>query len=282
MNYPAEVKKLIYTSIVPIVCGNNRGTAFFVGKDMLLTARHVVVDHFEHQDPIVAKADVDILCNATELGEPGEPIDVILLKCNDYENNDFLPLLSSEYNEERDLIIVGYPRELGNFTDIININVRDRIKSSQDGYDITVIRTDALAFTSYKGFSGSPVINEKGSVIGVAVMQLNSNLGYVSIKKIERLLENNGIAVKKDWQCEDMSPLGRGKCQQQVQNAIRYASLRYNDELHIPNTGLDQAIDVFARKEARDKMVKRIIDTENHAMSFEAISKKLNRSSCWS
>lgn len=275
MNYPAEVKKLIYTSIVPIVCGNNRGTAFFVGKDMLLTARHVVVDHFEHQDPIVAKADVDILCNATELGEPGEPIDVILLKCNDYENNDFLPLLSSEYNEERDLIIVGYPRELGNFTDIININVRDRIKSSQDGYDITVIRTDALAFTSYKGFSGSPVINEKGSVIGVAVMQLNSNLGYVSIKKIERLLENNGIAVKKDWQCEDMSPLGRGKCQQQVQNAIRYASLRYNDELHIPNTGLDQAIDVFARKEARDKMVKRIIDTENHAMSFEAISKKL-------
>lgn len=275
MNYPAEIKKLIYTSIVPIVCGNNRGTAFFVGKDMLLTARHVVVDHFDHQDPIVAKADVDILCNAKELGEPGEPIDVVLLKCNDYENNDYLPLLSAEYNEERDLTIIGYPRELGNCTDLITITVRDRIKSNQDGYDITVIRTDSLAFTSYKGFSGSPVINEKGSVIGVTVMQLNSNLGYVSIKKIEKLLENNSVAVNDDWQSEDMSPLGRGRCQQQVQNAISYASLRYNDQLHIPNTDLDQAIDVFARKEARDKMVKRIIDTEKHAMSFDAIKGKI-------
>ena len=47
MNFPSKLKSQIYNSIVPIVCGSERGTAFFISPDTLLTARHIIVDYIE-------------------------------------------------------------------------------------------------------------------------------------------------------------------------------------------------------------------------------------------
>lgn len=38
MNYPIELRKTIYASVVPVKCGSERGTGFFIGPDMLITA----------------------------------------------------------------------------------------------------------------------------------------------------------------------------------------------------------------------------------------------------
>lgn len=40
-----NVDKLAGTSIVPIWCGSERGTAFFISENQLLTAYHVVVEN---------------------------------------------------------------------------------------------------------------------------------------------------------------------------------------------------------------------------------------------
>lgn len=275
MNYPIELRKTIYASVVPVECGSERGTGFFIGPDMLITARHVVADSVLNNQPVIIKADKPVLCDVIFLGADGENIDVVLLKCKDYRQDDYLKLLADVFNENRQLTIVGYPKEFGGCTELISMSVQDRLGTQKKDYDTMVVRTDSLAFTSYKGFSGSPVLNEKGSAIGIAIKEYHSSLGYVSIKSIVDRLEKKGVEVSHDWQSEDFSPLGRGTSQRQVQKAISYAALRYNRELHVSNDRLDRVIDKFAQKQIR------YIEEELQKIEAKALddSMKINKKS---
>lgn len=263
MKYPIDLQKRIYSSIVPVECGDEKGTAFFVTPDTLVTARHVVADKEMNGSPVLISTKPPVLCDVIYIAAEGDNIDVVLLKCRDYQQNDSLRLLAAEFNEERQLTITGYPKEFGNCTELISIEVRDRLGTPKEDYDSMVVRTDALAFTSYKGFSGSPVLNESGSVIGVVVNQYSGSLGYVSIKSLVARLENIGVEVYKDWQSEDFSPCGRGTSQRQVEKAISYAALRYNRVLHVVDANLDAEIDLFAKIESRNEIEKNLEDIES-------------------
>ena len=269
MKYPIETRKVIYASVVPVECGNERGTASFVAPDTLVTARHVVAEHFVNNVPVIVSADtLSVLCDVEFIAEEGVNVDVVLLRCKDYQQDDYLKLLAAEFNEDRQLTIVGYPKEFGNNSEPISIEVQDRLGNRKEDYDTTVVRTDSLAFTSYKGFSGSPVLNEKGSVIGIAVNQLGSSLGYASIKSLIVRLEEHGVNVSKDWQSEDFSPCGRGTSQRQVEKAVGYAALRYNRDLHVSNAKLDEALDLFALRSSRIKVEKELKQIESNALTY--------------
>lgn len=268
MKYPIKIGKVIYASVVPVECGNERGTAFFVAPDTLVTARHVVVEHLVSNAPVIVSAEKHVLCDVEFIAEEGVNVDVVLLRCKDYQQKDFLKLLAAEFNEDRPLTIVGYPKEFGNNSDLISIEVQDRLGNRKEDYDTTVVRTDALAFTSYKGFSGSPVLNEKGSVIGITVNQVGCSLGYASIKSLVVRLEEHGVIVSKDWQSEDFSPCGRGTSQRQVEKAIGYAALRYNRDLHVSNAKLDEALDLFALRLSRVNVEKELKQIESDALTY--------------
>lgn len=269
MNYSTELRKKIYASIVPIKYGSECGTAFFVSTDTLITARHIIYDSDCKNQPVIACVGRTILCDVVFIGEDGDNIDIVLLKCKDYNQCDCLDLLSDMFNENRQLTIVGYPKEFGNCTELISIGVQDRLGTPKEDYDTMVVRTDSLAFTSYKGFSGSPVLNEKGSVIGIAVNQYSSSLGYVSIKSIADRLEKKGITISHDWQSEDFSPLGRGTSQRQVEKAVSYVALRYNRELHVSDNRLDEDIDSFAHMQIEN------IEAELYMIEKEALKDSL-------
>ena len=228
MKYPIDIRKAIYASVVPVRCDNERGTAFFIAPDTLVTARHIVAQNAVNGVPVIISTDKLVLCDVEYIAEEGINVDVVLLRCKDYQQEDYLKLLAAEFNEDRQLTIVGYPKEFGNCSDIISMEVQDRLGNRKEDYNTTVVRTDSLAFTSYKGFSGSPVLNEKGSVIGITVNQLGGSLGYASIKSLATRFENHNVVVSKDWQSEDFSPCGRGTSQRQVEKAVGYAALRYN------------------------------------------------------
>lgn len=251
MNYPIEFEKVIYSAVVPVKCGSSFGTAFFVAPDILVTARHILKDYFLNQSPILL-TQKQILCTAVELGDSGESIDIALLKSLDYSESNYLKLLSSPFNENRRLTIVGYPSEFGNCSELISLDVHDRLETKVHEYDTMVVRTDALAFGSYKGFSGSPVLNEKGSVIGIATNQFGNSLGYLSIKSLTDKLKQRNVNFSEEWQSEDFTPLGRGTSQKQVKKALEYASLRYKEQLHISNPKVDEVLDTFAIRKNED------------------------------
>ena len=127
MKYPIEIRKVVYASVVPVVCGNERGTAFFVAPDTLVTARHVVVEHFVSNVPVIVSADTSVRCDVEFIADEGVNMDVVLLKCKDYQQKDYLKLLAAEFNEDRQLNIVGYPKEFGNNSELISIEVQDRL-----------------------------------------------------------------------------------------------------------------------------------------------------------
>ena len=269
MKYPIEKRKIIYASVVPVECGNERGTAFFVAPDTLITARHVVAEHADSNPaPIIIHADKPVICDVKCIAEEGVNVDVVLLKCRDYQQKDYLKLLAAEFNEDRLLTIVGYPKEFGNCSDIISMEVQDRLGNRKEDYDTTVVRTDSLAFTSYKGFSGSPVLNEKGSVIGIALNQFGSSLGYASIKSLVTRLESHKVVVSKDWQSEDFSPCGRGTSQRQVEKAVGYAALRYNRDLHVGNSDFDEEVNLFALRSFKIDIEQEVKAIESDAISI--------------
>lgn len=266
MKYPIDIRKAIYASVVPVRCDNERGTAFFVAPDTLVTARHIVAQNAVNGVPVIISTDKQVLCDVEYIAEEGVNVDVVLLRCKDYQQEDYLKLLAAEFNEDRQLTIVGYPKEFGNCSDIISMEVQDRLGNRKEDYDTTVVRTDSLAFTSYKGFSGSPVLNEKGSVIGITVNQLGGSLGYASIKSLATRFENHNVVVSKDWQSEDFSPCGRGTSQRQVEKAVGYAALRYNRNLHVGNSGFDEEVNMFALRQYRLYKEKDIKEIEYKAI----------------
>lgn len=268
MKYPIDIRKAIYASVVPVRCDNERGTAFFIAPDTLVTARHIVAQNAENGIPVIISTDKQVLCDVEYIAEEGVNVDVVLLRCKDFQQEDYLKLLAAEFNEDRQLTIVGYPKEFGNCSDIISMEVQDRLGNRKEDYDTTVVRTDSLAFTSYKGFSGSPVLNEKGSVIGITVNQLGGSLGYASIKSLATRFENHNVVVSKDWQSEDFSPCGRGTSQRQVEKAVGYAALRYNRDLHVSNAKMDEALDLFALRSSRANVEKELKQIESDALTY--------------
>ncbi len=266
MKYPIDIRKAIYASVVPVKCDTERGTAFFIAPNTLVTARHIVAQNAVNGVPVIISTDKQVLCDVEYIAEEGVNVDVVLLRCKDYQQEDHLKLLAAEFNEDRQLTIVGYPKEFGNCSDIISMEVQDRLGNRKEDYDTTVVRTDSLAFTSYKGFSGSPVLNEKGSVIGITVNQLGGSLGYASIKSLATRFENHNVVVSKDWQSEDFSPCGRGTSQRQVEKAVGYAALRYNRNLNVGNSGFDEEVNMFALRQYRLYKEKDIKEIEYKAI----------------
>lgn len=267
MNFPSKLKSQIYNSIVPIVCGSERGTAFFISPDTLLTARHIIVDYIEsnHAEEIIIETGKTILCTPIFLAEEGDNIDIILLKSLEYTSSSYLNLLSTSFTEESVYSIIGYPREFGYSSNLICFDVCNRLKVENQDCDITAIRLDPLPFNTYKGFSGSPVVNEKGSVVGVALKQQNQGIGYLSIQKLSNLLEQHEVKVKKDWQSEDFSLLGRGSSQRQVEEAIKYASIRYKRKLHTENEIFDKEIDAFCNYNESSRIALELHNIESRA-----------------
>ena len=182
MKFPAEIKGRLYETIVPVKCGSNRGTAFFIKDDTLLTARHILEDYaVDNEEVFIQFGNKDIKCQVEYIAKEEDPVDVIVLRTDKYKHEQCLPLLSAVFNEERPLCILGYPKELVNGKDLVSIDVHDRIGTTKQEFDTAVVRTDSLKLESYKGFSGSPVLNEKGSVVGITLKRLYGGLGYCSV-----------------------------------------------------------------------------------------------------
>lgn len=232
-------------SVLPVFCGNCRGTAFYIGNNRFLTAWHVVSDaKFDSTDIRVVFEEQDIYCQLIEFTN----MDVALLESSsDIKDIEAIPLLKTEFKLHLDLEIIGFPQEIGNGIDYFGICVRNlrSLRDSSRGFDTMVIRTEAFGFHSYVGFSGSPVLNAAGYAVGIVTDQLHNTLGYTSIDSIAKELSEKEIIYEYNADIHDNRPFGLGTCIQRVQNSIIRAKSRYNKDLHVEDNSFEKGLSYF-------------------------------------
>ncbi|WP_277638475.1 serine protease [Bacteroides graminisolvens] len=232
-------------SVLPVYCGNSRGTAFYIGNNKFLTAWHVVSDaKYDGTDIRLVFEGQDVYCRLIELAY----MDVVLLESFiDIRDVEAIPLLKSEFKPGLDLEIIGFPQEVGNSIDYFGICVKNLriLRDGSRGFDTMVIRTEAFGFHSYVGFSGSPVLNESGYAVGIVTDQMHNTLGYTSICSIANELDKNRIVYEDNADIYDNRPYGLGTCIQLVRDSITRAKSRYNKELHIEDVVLEEELNYF-------------------------------------
>ena len=253
MSLNIDIDKYGNMSVVPIKCGGKMGTAFFVNSNQLLTANHILssyIDNSEQYKIMVCIMDEWVECS---VAYNFQPLDVVLLHCSKPNIGDNkLQLLLSDCLEGEKLKIVGFPQEIGNGVDYFGVDIRNSRHLKKDGKDdtsrgfnVVAIRTDELNFSSYGGFSGSPVLNVNGDVVGIATDQYFNTLGYTSIKIINDLCPFQGLGIDVAAEDCDMSPFGLGTSWHYSNKKIKEAGSRYSPNTHISNESVEETLKSF-------------------------------------
>lgn len=247
MNTRLNIEDVAGSIVVPVWCGSERGTAFFISPTKLLTAFHVVAEYIADGSNIfIGVNGTAVACTCEELAK-GK--DIAILKCVDYQNGSQpFSLLASGCRKGQVLSIVGYPEELGNGIDAFSfsvVNVR-AITSIPNQFDIVVRRIDTFALSTYIGMSGAPVVNDFGSVVGIVTDELYNSLGYTSIHSIMEELTEEGIKYEDNADLEDTSDFGLGTCAKHILEAQEQAGSRYSRDLQVDDEDTERIISRFA------------------------------------
>lgn len=247
MNTHLNIEDVAGSIVVPVRCGSERGTAFFISPTKLLTAFHVVAEYVaDDSDIFISVNGITEECTCEELAKGR---DIAILTCVSYKNEcSPYSLLASDCRKGQVLSVVGYPEELGNGVDTFSfsvVNVRT-ITSIPNQFDIVVRRIDSFALSTYMGMSGTPVINDFGSVVGVVTDELYNSLGYTSILSVMENLAEKGIKYENNADLEDTSDFGLGKCFKYILEAQEQAGSRYSHDLQVDDYDTERIISRFA------------------------------------
>lgn len=179
-----------------------KGTGFFITNKQILTCNHVISNN---QIKIVIskiglKDNGDTL--TAKVIDRCESCDFALLEIiDDFENENILNLCNSEIIPEENIQIFGYPNtEEGQLIGKeLKGNIgRYIIDSVESIHDIILDIPSYSRSERYDAFSGSPIINNFGQVLGILKYRDDQHLAAVSIKKAISFLEKNKIKVKSD------------------------------------------------------------------------------------
>lgn len=251
-------------SIVPVVCGADQGTAFFVAGDLLLTARHILADAADNGDAVIIKVgDSSYPCGIVWEGDNSNFIDFAILKCNACICSSPMKLLALPSDRrDVDLTVCGYPHENGGGRNQFEIPVTPISNVTDREYDVITSPATLLSFVSYKGFSGSPVLNDSGSVVGVITDQMNTVLGYKSLAAVVDILAEQGFVCSSNWEMEDHNPYGYGHSLTLLAKQVELAGDRYNEDTHVENDSLMQKLEKFTDKQYFKAVLSKLHDLE--------------------
>lgn len=238
-------------SVVPVYCGSYvSGTAFFVSSTRLLTAGHVLAEYILDKEATVAvivEGDYKFCRVLFNYAIP----DVAVLECVDYQSpkENVMKLLNCKFKKGVEALVVGYPRELGSGEDYFGVTVKNSREKIdlKGGFDRMVVRTDSFGFNSYEGFSGSPVINDFGMVMGIETDQLYNTLGYASVKALKPFIEQYiDTEIEENEDLYDNTPYGLWTSRNHIHcHTSDMLKTRYNSKVHIEDQQAERIIQRF-------------------------------------
>ena len=275
MNTHLNIEDVAGSIVVPVWCGSERGTAFFISPTKLLTAFHVVAEYVADDSDIFINVNgITVECICEELAKGR---DIAILTCVSYKNEcSPYSLLASDCRKGQVLSVVGYPEELGNGVDAFSfsvVNVRT-ITSIPNQFDIVVRRIDTFALSTYMGMSGSPVVNDFGSVVGIVTDELYNSLGYTSIHSVTENLTQKGIKHEANADLEDTSDFGLGTCVKYILEAQEQAGSRYSRDLQVDDKDTERIISRFAGIGFDDDLEIIVNGYKNFSESTREVKKK--------
>ncbi len=175
---PSEIYKMYENSIVVVYSGSamggqKLGTGFFVNENTAITNHHVI----EGGSEIVVKMKTGKLYNVKRVVAKSKEYDYAVLEVDISPGVNPIPVNVAPPTIGEDVVIIGNPQGL-EFT--ITKGIVSAIRD-QEGTSQAIIQFDAAIS---KGNSGSPVINLRGEVVGVATFAIqdceNCNFAYAA------------------------------------------------------------------------------------------------------
>lgn len=160
-----EEIKLYKEAVVVVETGNSKGTGFAISSDgYIITNAHVV-----DEETSVTVAFPELGLYGAKVVETYPDVDLALLKTDTEDELPFLELAEQTTFEENDKInFIGNPLAFNGIANQGTIIGYTDLTS----WELPVVMIEAPV---YRGNSGSPIINEKGNVIGVIFATLNHN-----------------------------------------------------------------------------------------------------------
>ncbi|AND65217.1 hypothetical protein AX766_12885 [Flavobacterium covae] len=183
----------IQLSTVKIIYKNEQGTGFFITKNLILTAYHIILDEVIIDDSIqIVLNDGSIQkCQVHSIDEDND----ICLLSSQFENHDYLPLFQSSIRINENWETYGFPYQ-GEQEGLRLYGAINQLIDNEK-YDFTLSCNEIDANYNYEGLSGSAVVSD-GKVIGVVLKQLDDKIGAVSLNKIIDLLKNENVFVQTE------------------------------------------------------------------------------------
>jgi hypothetical protein len=153
-----------------------RGSGFFIDTEKILTCEHVIEGAYSVKIEY-GKSD----CTKVIILKKDENSDLALLKVNCPSEVGFLTLEKEEEKLNQRIVVIGYPdRSVKFFSEgsVIKDEMEDGIHKIQ------------ISAATYRGMSGSPVLNLKGRIIGVnnAAVDYKKEYYATGIKTIKEFL----------------------------------------------------------------------------------------------
>ncbi|WP_164002027.1 serine protease [Pyxidicoccus caerfyrddinensis] len=179
-----------------LTCGTEQASAFFIRTDLAIATRHSVTSHII--DPSVGITlrfgDSFGPIHAT-LAEIQPPIteDIILLQLSQPVATDYvLPLRAAHLPRGLHWESFGFPGSRAQNGARIQGAISRSIVDGDATWDVEVSCDDFKAFSTYKGFSGAPVVNGN-YVQAIMLRQLDGALGAVSLLRLRPYLDAAGV-----------------------------------------------------------------------------------------
>ncbi len=188
------MNKIDYSAlVVPIECGGDRGSGFYINESLIMTIGHVIKKYYE---PEKCKVFVNGKIEAIPFNN-SYIADIVLLKVNNsVKECAFIPLCVDELDENSVCTLYGYPVATENY--ITNIQLFSDVQDNRlDEINFKVNKDEPIKY--FEGASGSPIINN-GFVIAVAKTEICEQAGAlrltgIRIRNIQDVLKSKGFPI---------------------------------------------------------------------------------------